>query len=215
MQSNDRASPRPLSNRNLPQPIPGTGVPRRGIFLSRWGGLFARPARGKLPEFSPQLCVPRATDRLFRLCQQQWSIYLVGNEESVSHGHSSDEDWKRFETALLSHLAGLGLRIARNYACLDHLEGKGAHRRDSVFQFPNTGVFYHAAQEDGIRLGESWLVSGDTDELAGGWRAGCRIAGVALTPRRDGELVVEPQLSASTLLEALDQLIASDEYARR
>lgn len=215
MHSSDRASPRPHAQRNLPQPIPGTGVPRRGVFVSRWGALLARPGRGKLPAFSPELCVPRATDRLFRLHQQRWSIYLVGNEESVAHGHASDDEWKRFEAALLAHLAGAGVRIARNYACLDHSEGKGPHRRDSVFQFPNTGVFYHAAQEDGIRLGESWLVSDDTNELAGGWRAGCRIAGIARAPRRESELVVEPQLAATSLLEALDQLIASDEYARR
>ncbi len=213
MHFSDRASPR---SRNLPQPIPGTGVPRRGLFVSRWGGLLTRPTRGKLPDFSPQLFTPRATDRLFRLYQQRWSIYLVGNEESVANGHSSDEDWSRFEAQLVEHVTHLGICVARNYACLDDPHGKGRHRRDSVFQFPNTGVFYHAAQEDGIRLGESWLVSDDASELAGGWRAGCRIAGIAVRQSaREGELHVEPQLCAATLVEALDHLIASDEYARR
>ncbi|MBI5363974.1 MAG: hypothetical protein HZA53_12395 [Planctomycetes bacterium] len=203
-------------------PLPGTGAPRRGLFISRWGALLqrgdstSRSERRRLPPFAPALFSGGALDALFHVMQSPWSLYLVGNEDAVAHGHASDEDWAVFEAALLAHLASQGLRPARNYVCLDHPEGKGRHRRDSVFQFPNTGVFYHAAQEDGIKLAESWLVSDDVDELAAGWRSGVRIAGVRLTGTPcAGELVVEPHWIRPSLTHVLRELASTDEYARR
>lgn len=213
MHSRDRSQPR---SRNMLPPLPGTGVPRRGLFVGRSSALLQLPDRGRLPDFTPALFTPGAVDALFRIQQLQWSVYLVGNEEAVAHGRASDEQWEAFEKALLAHLAGQGIRVARNYACLDSLAGKGRHKRDSVFEFPNTGVFYHAAQEDGIRLGESWLISDDVNELAAGWRAGTRVASVRITGNAcAGELTVEPQLCSSTLTHLLRDLAGTDEYARR
>ena len=92
--------------------------------------------------------------------------------------------------------------------------GKGKHQRDSVFRFPNTGALYHAAQEDAIELRESWVVSADTDELAAGWRAGCRTACVGTKPRKQGDLAVEPDLAAGDLAGALAEVLDGDEYSR-
>jgi histidinol phosphatase-like enzyme len=207
--------PHHLRSRHTLPSIPGTGVPRRGLFVSRWGALLTRPARRGLPAFDAALFVPGALDRLFRAQHHSWNLYLVGNEDAVARGGASEEDWNAFETALLAHLAGLGIPVTRNYACLDHPQGRGKHKRDSVFLFPNTGVLYHAAQEDGIALAESWLFSDDVHELAAGWRAGCRIAGVRLAgPAVSGEISVEPQLSARDLTAALAGVLGADEYAR-
>ena len=202
--------------RPTPEPLPGTGVPRRGLFVSRWGALLERPGRKGLPRFDPALLAPGAVEALFRIGQRSWNLYLVGNEPDVALGRASDEDWQAFERALLDHLAGQGVRVARQYACLEDPRGKGRHKRDSVFLFPNTGVLYHAAQEDGVLLNQSWMVSDDAHELAAGWRAGARVASVrARGPVAAGDLQVEPQLSARSLAEALDVLVHGDEYARR
>ncbi|MFO1010105.1 MAG: hypothetical protein U1F29_08595 [Planctomycetota bacterium] len=213
MPSRDRFTPR---SRHLLPPLPGTGVPRRGLFVGRSSALLQLPDRGRLPEFSPALFTPGAVDALFRIQARQWNLYLVGNEEAVAHGRATDEHWQVFEKALLAHLAGQGVQVARNYACLDSANGKGRHKRDSVFEFPNTGVFYHAAQEDGVRLAESWLVSDDVNELAAGWRAGTRVASVRITGTAcAGDLTVEPQRSAPNLTHLLHELAETDEYARR
>lgn len=203
-------------------PLPGTGAPRRGLFVSRWGALLqrnesaSRSDRRRLPPFAPALFSKGALDALFHVLQSPWSLYLVGNEDAVAHGHATDEEWTAFEAALLAHLAGQGIRPERSYACLDHPEGKGRHRRDSVFLFPNTGVFYHAAQEDGIKLNESWLVSDDVNELAAGWRSGVRVASVHLTGTAcAGDLVVEPHLMGPSLTHVLRELASTDQYARR
>jgi histidinol phosphatase-like enzyme len=111
-------------------------------------------------------------------------------------------------------LRGEGIPLVRHYACLDHPKGKGRHRRDSVFRFPNTGALVHASQEDGIELRESWVLAGDVDELAAGWRAGCHTARLGSGRARNEELEVESDLVAEDLARALAELLASDEYSR-
>jgi len=200
----------PLPN----SPLAGGGRPARGLFIGRNGALLS--AAGKNPLAAPpkQACSPDALRLLFRAGQRGWSLYLIGNEEGVARGRVADAAWDRFEAALCAMLRGEGIPLVRHYACLDHPQGRGRHRRDSVFRFPNTGALFHAAQEDGIDLRESWVLARETDELAAGWRAGCRTVRVGAPGEREGGLEVEPDLVAVDLHRALAELLVSDEYAR-
>lgn len=200
----------------LPLPLPGTGFPPRALFVGRLGTLIRRPAQGWCSRFDPALFSAGSLELLFRARQAGWSLYLIGNEEAVARGRMSDASYERFERELLAYLTARGITIARNYACLEHPEGKGLHRRDSVFLFPNTGALYHAAQVDGIELSESWVIGDNELELAAGWRAGCRIASVA--NESDGEaslLEVEPALRAKDLKQVLSEVLAIDQCMRR
>lgn len=202
----------------IPSPIPGAGRPVRGIFVSRNGGLVAAhaaPASGsRRPAAAEGVCSPAALRLLFRAGQRGWNLYLIGNEDDVAKGKVSDDAWESFEADLLATLAREGIPLVRHYACLDHPKGKGRHRRDSVFRFPNTGALFHAAQEDGIELRESWVLSSDADELAAGWRAGCRTGRVGSAPPRGETLEVEADLVAKDLAAGLGELLACDEYSR-
>lgn len=195
-------------------PLPGTEAPERALFVKRWGTLL-RPA-GEWKPFEPELIVSGAVDALFRACQAGWHVYLIGNEEDVAYGRCGDEQWLVFEAALLDHLASQGVHVARCYATLDHPEGKGSHRRKSVFLLPDTGIFYHALQHDGVCLSESWVIGNATPELAAGERAGCRVARVDQPGgESDPELHVDPQVRAATLVEVLDGLSQALAHSRR
>jgi phosphoglycolate phosphatase-like HAD superfamily hydrolase len=100
--------------------------------------------------------------------------------------------------------------VARNYACLDHPEGKGPHGKPSVFLLPDTGLLYHAAQVDGVHLDRSWVVGDSSLELTAGGRAGCRTLGVRTGQAfTDGLLGIEPDAVAEDLTEALMLLTQS------
>ena len=196
--------------------IPGTETPQRALFVGRNGALFVGAQSPAAKPLDRALFSDSALDLLFRASQAGWNVYLIGNEESVAHGRVPEASWERFEADLMGHLARLGVRVKRNYACLDHPRGKGKHRRDSVFLFPNTGALYHAAQEDGIELAHSWLVAQRTCELAAGWRAGCHTAAIgASDDARADDLHVEADLRASDLGRALSQILSADAHARR
>ena len=199
---------RPFQSSPLPGPLPGAGRPVRGLFVGRSSVLLAGE-----PGLSEKLC-PAALRMLFRAGQRGWTMYLIGNEDSVARGRTADATWETYEAELMRRLRGEGIPFARHYACVDHPRGKGKHQRDSVFRFPNTGALYHAAQEDGIELRESWVVSSDTDELAAGWRAGCRTACVGTLRREKGDLAVEPDLASGDLAGALGEVLEGDEYFR-
>lgn len=205
---------RPSPSSFPPGQLPGTGRPVRGLFVGR-SSILLPDENGLRPENS--LCgelSPPALRMLFRAGQRGWTLYLIGNEEAVARGRVTDAAWERYEAALIVRLRGEGIPIARHYACVDHPRGRGKHQRDSVFRFPNTGALYHAAQEDGIELRESWVVSADTDELAAGWRAGCRTACVGTRPEMAEELAVEPDLASTDLAGALAEVLENDEYSR-
>jgi histidinol phosphatase-like enzyme len=195
-------------------PLPGTEAPQRALFVKRWGTLLCPQAGWSA--FEPALLAAGAVDALFRACQAGWHVYLIGNEDQVAFGHCSDEEWLAFEAALLAHLAAHGVHVSRCYATLDHPSGKGRHRRKSVFLLPDTGIFYHALQHDGVLLSESWVIGDATPELAAGERAGCHVARVREPGgASDPELHVDPELRATSLVEVLDSLAQALVHARR
>ncbi len=189
-------------------PLSGTGLPTRGLFISRLAGLLV-PVKGSSPRtIDAARFEPGVLDALFAAGQCGWTIYVCGNEDAVAKGKISEQAWNAFETELVAHLKGWGIPLKRHYGCIDAPDGKGARRNDSVFRFPNTGTFYHAQQEDGVELRSSWIVSGLEDELAAGWRAGLKCARVG-EPARDPKLHVECERAGATAVEILQALVAT------
>jgi histidinol phosphatase-like enzyme len=207
----DQPHPNPRS------PIPGTSAPRKGLFIDRWGTLLERPSRGFRARFADAEFTPKALETLFRASQANWMIYLIGNEDAVAHGRLSESSWKKFERDLIAHLAASGIPVQYNYACLDDpVNGVEGHQKDSVFLLPNTGAMYHAVQYDGIRLDQSWVIGDSTLELAAGWRAGCRLAGVRTGQAlSDDTFEVEPALVAENLSDILAQIVEMTAAAKR
>lgn len=204
----------PHRPRRLP-PLPGTIRAPRALFVGRWGALLERPS-APCKSFADARVAAKAGELLFRATQAGWRLYLVGNEPDVARGRVSDAAWESFQKDLHAHLAGLGIPVARDYACLDHPQtGKGKHKRESVYRFPNTGALYHALQEDGTDLRASWMLSDDVLELAAGSRAGARTLAIGASTRvAEGSIEVECELSAVTLAEALGVVLAGDALRR-
>jgi histidinol phosphatase-like enzyme len=173
------------------------------------------PQTNALPQFEPRLFLPGALDALFRASHAGWRLYLIGNEDSVARGHATDAQWSEFQSAFNDNVRGQGVTIDRNYVCLDNPEGQGAHRRDSVFCLPETGIFFHAAQNDGVVLQKCWVIGDGSLELAAGSRAGCRVMGVETgLGMRDGELDIEPDATARDLCAAIGIFLRSETYVR-
>lgn len=188
-------------------PIPGAGYPPRGLFVDRWGTLLEPPADGPAHRFNQVELTPGSLDALFQACQAGWNLYLMGNEDAVAQGKVHPEEWTRLQDELIEHMRAHGVPVTRCYACLDNPEGKPPHDRDSVYLLPNTGVLYHAAQNDGIELSESWVIGDGTLELVAGWRAGCHLAGIGERASFEHSVLqVEPTIVAPTLAEALAEI---------
>ena len=186
-------------HRSLPS-LPGTGQPRRGLFIDHLGTLLETPGCGFLESPDDIVFTPDALETLFQLTQTGWNLYLVGNEDSVHRGQVTQETWEEIYEAILGGLRTHGVCPVRSYICIDHPEAPAPHNKDSVYRLPNTGAMYHAAQADGISLPHSWVVGDETIDLVAGWRAGCHMAGVRTGAAvQDGALHVEPEILADNL----------------
>lgn len=197
-------------------PLPGTGTPMRALFVDRFGTLLESPPQGSKNPYKQLIFTPGAKDALFRATQAGWALYLLGNEEQVARGLVKEQEWQRFESEILSELTQSGVRVSGCYACLDHPEhGKGKHEKDSVFLLPNTGAMYHARQHDGIDLSQSWVIGDSSIELAAGWRAGCRTAGVRTgLGSKDGSLQTDLNFVGDDLASVLDEILQLAKAAR-
>ncbi len=185
-------------------PLPGTPPAPRGLFIDLWGTLLVEPSEGEKKSVSNLEFHEGALEALFMAHRANWLIYLIGNELDVAHGRLSDEEWNDLNTEICAQISDEGIHIRRQYICLDHPEGVGAHAFDSVFFLPNTGLLYHAMLNDSIELDKSWIVGDSTVELVSGWRAGCKIAGVRTGQGvQDGEFEVTPNFTADNLQDAI------------
>ncbi|MBI5434658.1 MAG: HAD hydrolase-like protein [Planctomycetes bacterium] len=204
-------------NHSAPLPqrcLPGTEPPTRGLFVDRWGTLLELPSAPP-KRFADTTFVAGAVDALYKAQCEGWSVYLVGNEDHVAHGEVSDQEWLHFEGELLGALAAQGVRPKRFYACLEHPAGKEPHKKPSVFRLPDTGLFYHALQADGVQLHQSWVVGDSSLEIAAGQRAGCKTAGLRSgLALRDRELAIEPDIVFDDLAKMVQTLVRSPAYAR-
>ncbi len=196
-------------------PIPGSGIPPRGLFLSRWKGLLKPAGLSAIGDLELEHFDLDCVSLLARATQRSWKLYVCGNEPEIALGELAEERWTHFEPNFLKLLCTQGVELTRHYACLDSKAGAGRRQRESVFEFPNTGVFYHAMQEDGIELGESWVLSADTNQLAAGWRAGVHTARIGGTGRcQSGDLAVDPDLCAGAMAGLLREVLLRDPLMR-
>ena len=195
---------------------PSWGPPPRGVFVDILGTLVRPTETGGFPHIDEAQFYDGALDGLFRVTQASWNLYLVGNIDSVAFGRQTVEDWTAFQAGFRSHLKGLGIRVRRDYTCLDNPEGVEGQNRDSVYFLPGTGAMHHAAQADGVSLALSWVIGDSSTELVAGWRAGCRLAGVRTgNGLKDGHFHVEPELTAETAAGAFGAISRDMTILRR
>ena len=186
------------------------GPPPRGVFIDVLGTLVQPAEDGHFPTISDARFYEGVLDALFRVTQAGWNLYLVGNISSVAFGEQSLDDWRAFQAGLRALLKSQGIRVTRDYTCVDHPEGVKGRDRDSVYLLPGTGAMHHASQEDGVSLPLCWVVGDSTIELVAGWRAGCRVAAVQTgAALGDRTFHVDPELKTATAADAL-RIISRD-----
>ena len=105
-------------NSNYPQPSPqpestGTapawGPPARGIFIDVLGTIVEPTEHGGFPSFEDAKFYDGVLDGLFKATQAGWTLYLIGNIDSVAFGRQSIGAWKDFSQQLHAHLKSLGI----------------------------------------------------------------------------------------------------------
>lgn len=192
------------------------GPPPRGVFVDLLGTLVRLDESGNVPEFSADIFYDGVLDALFQVTQAGWHLYLVGNIEPVAQGRQSEAEWRAFSDAMKAFMKSQGIKLRRDYTCIDDPEGAPGRNKDSVYFLPGTGAMHHAAQADGVSLQLSWVVGDSSLELVAGWRAGCRLAGVRTGQAlKDGHFHVDPEFTAADANTAIRAISRDTTLLRR
>lgn len=186
---------------------------QKAIFIDRGGVLhadFGPKTTGKPSDLSFE---KGALTALRRIDREQFRVILFDNPDGLAFGQYSETAYEKLTQKFLNFLRRRRLAPDAHFACLIHPQGKGKFRRESVFRFPNVGIFKQAQQEYELDLSQCWVIGDRTREILAGQRAGCQTILVRTGfGGSDREFQVEADAVADNLAQAL-ALIAEHELA--
>jgi D-glycero-D-manno-heptose 1,7-bisphosphate phosphatase len=100
---------------------------------------------------------------------------LVTNQSGVARGYFPEALVQEIHTRLQDELARFAARLDAIYYCPHHPDGKlTAYRKTCDCRKPAPGMLHRAAQDLGLDLGASFMVSDRYQDVAMGFQAGAR-----------------------------------------
>jgi D-glycero-D-manno-heptose 1,7-bisphosphate phosphatase len=100
---------------------------------------------------------------------------LVTNQSGVARGYFPEALVQEIHTRLQDELARFTARLDAIYYCPHHPDGKlTAYRKTCDCRKPAPGMLHRAAQDLGLDLGASFIVSDRYQDVAMGFQAGAR-----------------------------------------
>lgn len=177
---------------------------KKVIFIDRGGVIHADFAPKCTGKPSDLVMEKGAIPALRRIDRAQFRLVLFDNPDGLAFGQYSESAYEKLSQRFMNLLRRNRVSHDAHFACLIHPQGKGKYRRESVFRFPNVGIFKQAQQEYELDLSGCWVIGDRTREILAGQRAGCQTILVRTgAGGTDREYQVEPDAVADNLAQAL------------
>lgn len=159
---------------------------------------------------TPDFCVdsidkiqlfPDTLQALNTLAKLDYKVVIVTNQETISNGRISEEDFWRIHQSVLELLKPSGITVVKTCMC-PHVAADNCECRK-----PKPFMIQEAAKEFGIELENSWMIGDrDTDILAG------NNAGTKTVLVKTGQIPTTGQgatHTATNLLEAINFVVSN------
>ncbi len=118
---------------------------------------------------------PWTAPAIRKLNQAGLPSVLVTNQSGVARGYFPEALVQEIHTRLQDELARFTARLDAIYYCPHHPDGKlTAYRKTCDCRKPAPGMLHRAAQDLGLDLGASFIVSDRYQDVAMGFQAGAR-----------------------------------------
>jgi len=191
-------------------------VKRRAVFMDRDGtiseevGYINHPSRYRV--------FPYAAEAVRLLNNAGWLAILVTNQAGVARGYFTEDLIEAVHDVLKLELEHDGARLDAIYYCAHHpTVGELPYRFDCDCRKPKPGLIIRAAADFDIDLAQSWMIGDRHSDIELARNAGVHAAFV-LSGYGRGEWEYqratwkhEPDLIAEDLLEAVKEIVTSDE----
>lgn len=188
---------------------------QRAVFVDRDGTLNLQ--RGHIARPMDLELIEGAGEAVHRLNEAEYRVVLITNQPVLARGEADEFDLARIHARLESELGRSGAYLDAIYYCPHHphsgYPGEVAHlKRECDCRKPAIGMALAAAKELNIDLDQSWMVGDSTADIAMAAAAGLRSILVETGEGgQDGKYEAAPDFRASSIVEAVNQLIAIDD----
>ena len=181
---------------------------KRAVFLDRDGVIVKQEEY--LNRAEDLVLIPGVGAAIARLNAASIQVIVVTNQAGIAKGHLTLADIEEIHDRLHRELSACKAHLDAIYYCPHHPEATVPEfLRDCPCRKPGVGMFEKARDEHDINLEASYLVGDATGDILAGKRAGCRTILVATGfGGSDERYVVEPDLRAADLPEAVERILA-------
>ncbi len=145
----------------------------KAVFLDKDGTLIEDVPYNVDPDRMQWM--PGAVTGLRSLHQAGYRLIVVSNQSGVARGYFPEVALVGVEARLHQMLGAIGVPLSGFYYCPHHPQGRvTSYAIACGCRKPQPGLVQRAAQEQGLDLGQSWLIGDILHDVEAGRRAGCR-----------------------------------------
>jgi D-glycero-D-manno-heptose 1,7-bisphosphate phosphatase len=180
----------------------------RAVFLDRDGVTNRKAPDGQyVTRWEDFHLLPGATEGVAQLNRAGFCVVIVTNQRCVAKGLLTEAELEILHGRMIDQLARGGATIDAIYYCPHELEPPCRCRK------PAPGMLLEAARSRNLDLAASWIIGDSDSDIQAGKNAGCRTAWLsgrnrsAMQPENKPIAAVQPDVVASSLLEAIPQIL--------
>jgi len=145
----------------------------KAIFFDRDDTLIEDP--GYINDPGQVKLLEGVAEALIELKAMGYKLIVVSNQSGVARGIVTEKVLVEIHERLRYLLAERGTYLDKIYYCPYHPEGTvSKYSKESDMRKPNAGMFFAAAKELDIDLGQSWMIGNSSRDIEAGLKAGCK-----------------------------------------
>ncbi len=177
---------------------------KKAIFIDRGGVIHREFGKGITGKPNELVIENKVITALKSVDHERFQVFFVDHADPVAFGVYSQRAYEKLTQRLLRILKRNHITVDGFYTSFYHPQGEGKYRRESVFCYPNVGLFKLPQQEHELDLRASWFVGDRTREILAAQRAEMQTMLVRTgAAGQDREYYVEPDFVADDLLQAV------------
>jgi len=171
----------------------------KAAFLDRDGVINRKAPEGEyITSWEDMHFLPGVAQAVAVLNRDGFKVIIVSNQRCVAKGLLSISELESMHRRMSDWLLNQGAVIDAIYYCAHEKQPPCTCRK------PSPGMLLKAASEHNVDLSASWMIGDSDSDIKAGRNAGCRTVRVQ---GHESVIAVEADIVASSLLEAVDQLV--------
>ena len=184
----------------------------KAVFIDRDGVINQKPREGEyVTSWDDFHILPGVAEAVTLAKRAGYAVIVVTNQRCVAKGLIAVSELEEMHARMRESLSRSGAMLDGIYYCPHDYESSCNCRK------PAPGMLLEAAQARGLDLRSSWMVGDSEIDIQAGKNAGCKTARVfgedekSPAGSNDAGTANRPELTASSLLDSVQQILKWDE----